>query len=1057
MDGLSSTHLGTRFWITSDTEGVKKLGKVENAPTEKVELKKITAKSERIFSLAQDGISGRFSNVLNSAKLFGERINAYRCQNLETLKICLAGTEDEFNQLDTIENYDNFFTRRLDAMVDKIGKINGVGENFGSAEIVQLIHIMCDTKDFAAFAAEYEGGLPDARERENYIASLMNATAGALKLIKEHKLTAGSILELDKGRIYDLSREYDMYEVAYKAYKMVAHEVDMPYFDVGDGSAKTLKNKLRDIKTKLETKLVQNFNDINQDVREALRSTINQIKCCLNRGFKIRNEDRFYADAHKVLDPLMAKCGKRSVDVKIRASGSFGVLADLAKVEVAGSYTYQTTIEKTLDGYKLTVNHKGSIDGSLSAKAGFASGDKTGKPEGEKVQGLQAKVGGNIDVGGGTSKVFATLDDLIAELGDNAEIVCAGKKSLGILGGIGRAVRGAWRKFWYGRTKDSEFDARKCLSDLKKVNALNKLDDVVSRREVGLKISSRSSLKLGGGINASLSANFGLSRGKGSDDKYDDVRLVDANISGSGSIAFETNVVQENYRSITKQMMLRSDSGLREKLDDNTEYNRVINMDADEAIDALKSLQADLLKAEDAATEKGDDRKRNFVSEWTKLAAKAEILMRKIPTDTQDKTVNEKNLAIKALIVDRLDHPRLHEGEEILNELNARASTGKTGTRTYTVQLDLSYDVGSGANEFVDDKLKLPDGLGKTAADGALKLGAESIKAGFNQISPLPAKMHFGVTGTLTTLNDDNPALPWDGIEVMNMSVKFSPNMPLQKVIEKLYEANTKICAKAKNENNGKELKIAAKDKFVNDLLSNLGVTATDSVLGTAIGKLLKDKALDPKAAAAFSIDNEVSLSLTYHDGVLVSFGQSRSETTASSIGGEVTVPLFGADVTVGLKCSESITESVSTRFRVGAMPIDSVLANISKYSGLTCRELTKNYLSSNKASALRLLKEVLDSVRAQREEQVGLNVLTTSKLRLDTVKRYLRDKANSTNSYFERVRDLFNLALNKLENLVNNRYQDTDPRQLDDNLINTLADYLIAVNQVYTYKKEHA
>lgn len=1045
MDGLSSTHLGTRFWITTDTEGLKKLNNVDNDPTQKVEFKKITAKSERIFSLAQDGITGRFSNILNSAKLFGARVqNEYECRNLNTLKLCLgATTEDAFSQ-------------KLNALADKIARINGVGENTDRSEIERLIYIMCDTKDFDAFAQEYVRKIPIGTERENYIASLMNATAGALKLIKEHKLTAGSILELDKGRIYDLSREYDMYEVAYKAYKLVAEEVDMPHFDVGDGSAKTLKNKLREIKTKIEGKLTNL--QLAENIREALTSTVKSIKCCLNRGFKVRNADKFYSAAHKVLEPLMEKCGKRQVDVKIRASGSFGVLAGLANVEVAGSYTYSTTIEKTLDGYKLTVNHKGGLEGSLSAKAGFSSGDKVGKDEGERVQGIQAKVGANVDIGGGTSKVYATLDDLIAELGDNAEIVCAGKKSLGILGGIGRAIKGAWRKFWNWKTKDSEFDARKCLADLKKTDALNNLDDVISRREVGLKLSSRSSIRISGGVNASISGNIGYSRGEVSEGNYDDVRVLDANISGSGSISWEKGVVSDSYRSITKQMMLLSDEGLRNEVGDDAWVNELNGNDAEWAIGKLNELKKDMLKAEDLASRKEEGWSAEFKASWVRLAAKAELLMRKLPTDTQDNEVNARNLEIKSLIVDLLDHPRISD-KEVLSDLNKKVSTSTAGTRTITANIDLSYDIGGGTNEAIGDQLGISDGIGKTAAEGALKFGAETVKSGIDQISPIPTKMHFSVSGSLTTLTDKNPALPWDGAEIVNMSVSFSPSMSLQAFAEKVFEAHSKICEESDKEEMAKERKIAAKEKFINDLFSNLGVTVTETALGTSIGQLLKDKALDPKAAAAFSITNEGSITLTYHDGELISLTQSKSETTSSSLGGEVTVPIFGAQVSIGLKCSESITESVSTRFKVGAMPIDSVLANISKFAGLTCREQTISYLCSNLQSANKLFKDVFRSIQDV-NEYPDPKLAPTSKQRLIDVQEYLAGNRNmddaNERARFSQMRNKFGLACETLRER-GNELNGENPPQFGEVQIKALADYLIAINQVYTFKRDNA
>lgn len=1039
MDGLSSTHLGTRFWITTDTEGLKKLNNVDNDPTQKVVFKKITAKSERIFSLAQDGITGRFSNVLNSAKLFGARVqNDYRCRNHDTLKLCLgATTEDAFNQ-------------KLNALADKIARINGVGENTERSEIVRLIYVMCDTKDFDAFAQEYTNTNPIVTECENYIASLMNATAGALKLIKEHKLTAGSILELDKGRIYDLSREYDMYEVAYKAYKLVAREVDMPHFDVGDGSAKTLKNKLREIKTKIEGKLTNL--QLADNIREALTSTVKSIKCCLNRGFKVRNADKFYSDAHKVLEPLMEKCGKRQVDVKIRASGSFGVLAGLAKVEVAGSYTYSTTIEKTLDGYKLTVNHKGGLEGSLNAKAGFSSGDNVGKDKGERVQGIQAKVGANVDIGGGTSKVYATLDDLIAELGDNAEIVCAGKKSLGILGGIGRVIRGAWRKFWNWKTKDSEFDARKCLADLKKADALNNLDDVISRREVGLKLSSRSSIRISGGVNASISGNIGYSRGEVSEGKYDDVRVLDANISGSGSISWEKGVVSDSYRSITKQMMLLSDEGLRNEVGDDAWVDELNGNDAEWAIGKLNELKKDMLKAEELASRKEEGWAEEFKASWIRLAAKAELLMRKIPTDTQDNEVNARNLEVKSLIVDLLDHPRIND-EQVLSDLNKKVSTSTAGTRTLTAHFDLSYDIGGGTNEAIGDQFGISDGIGKTAAEGALKFGAETVKSGIDQISPIPTKAHFGVTGSLTTLTAKNPALPWDGIEVLNMSVNFSPTVTLQKLAEKLFEANSRICAMGKGEKIPQERIAAAKEKFFNDLFSNLGVTVTETALGTPIGMFLKDKSLDPKAAAAFSIGTEVSLTLTYHDGELVSFSKSKDETTSSSIGGEVTIPILGTDVAFGLKCSESITESVSTRFRVGAMPIDSVLANISKYAGLTCREQTISYLNSNKRSAANLFTQVLSSIRNLNNQD---NLIDTKCMkRLKDVDTYL-NKHTQPDYYLARIKAKFEAARNKLQEWAGEQPFMPNLQELTNAQIKALADYLIAINQVYTFKRDN-
>lgn len=200
----SLSQLGTRFWITTDTEALQtaydELKVKDLSILDRTGFDEIKTSDRHLFSYAQSGVTDKFGDVFGRAKAFASRIDLGSLNHNAELLDRLGGLEDLAKDI-----------ARLD-LIHQQQESGFKGENLHRdlSSIDKMLKIMLATSDFQDVVAS---ALSEADLKAVRL-SLFNATLGALKLVREGKATEDSILELAKGEIYDISKAADVYKLS---------------------------------------------------------------------------------------------------------------------------------------------------------------------------------------------------------------------------------------------------------------------------------------------------------------------------------------------------------------------------------------------------------------------------------------------------------------------------------------------------------------------------------------------------------------------------------------------------------------------------------------------------------------------------------------------------------------------------------------------------------------------------------------------------------------------------------------------------------------------------
>lgn len=196
----SYDQLGTRFWLTQDTEALQSAYNELKDPAsldidKQTRVDEIKTSDRRIHSLVRSGTTDKFENVFGRAKAFAVKLDMAK----------LAYNTDLAGALGS-----------LDGLTKSIGLLNLRHEGqktlftdvpkYSRDQVETMLKVMLATEDFRNISPSHLSG----GELESVRLSLLNATLGALKLVREEKATPDSIFELAKGNLYDLSKATDV-------------------------------------------------------------------------------------------------------------------------------------------------------------------------------------------------------------------------------------------------------------------------------------------------------------------------------------------------------------------------------------------------------------------------------------------------------------------------------------------------------------------------------------------------------------------------------------------------------------------------------------------------------------------------------------------------------------------------------------------------------------------------------------------------------------------------------------------------------------------------------
>lgn len=205
---ISQSQLGSRFWITKDTESLQKIydnSKLSVPSSSAPQLTRVKASDRRMLSLTQTGVTDKLNDVFGQAKAFAEKIDvdADSFQYNEDLLKALG--EDDLKALA------KSVTRIL--VQDEIRRDSSsehkIADERENAE--KVLKLMLATDDFKDLRLAPNA---TAADKDKVRLALVNAAAGALRLVWDGKATYDSIFELSKGNLFDLAKGTDVYRLA---------------------------------------------------------------------------------------------------------------------------------------------------------------------------------------------------------------------------------------------------------------------------------------------------------------------------------------------------------------------------------------------------------------------------------------------------------------------------------------------------------------------------------------------------------------------------------------------------------------------------------------------------------------------------------------------------------------------------------------------------------------------------------------------------------------------------------------------------------------------------
>ena len=202
--GPTYSQLGTRFWLTKDVESLGKVSKnmgLAVPPSKAGSVQEMKITDRRIFTFAQCGVSEKLEKTLGRAKVFARTIDEASLPFNSQLARELGGLGEMAHVVGRI--------------LSEHGKAQKKDYTEGASRSLEddaktMLKVMLATEDFKKIDSR---GLTEKSKSEIRL-SLINATLGALKLVREGKARAGSVFELAKGELYDLAKATDVYKLA---------------------------------------------------------------------------------------------------------------------------------------------------------------------------------------------------------------------------------------------------------------------------------------------------------------------------------------------------------------------------------------------------------------------------------------------------------------------------------------------------------------------------------------------------------------------------------------------------------------------------------------------------------------------------------------------------------------------------------------------------------------------------------------------------------------------------------------------------------------------------
>lgn len=1021
LEGLSISHLGTRFWATTSVDKLKTLVTDNTADVAKAKhLKSIWAGSTRIGSLAQKGETGRFHDVFAAAKAFPQKVAIAETDNRAFLSLQLKENTGIINIDPEDRSIDNFADRIADIFAAKFPELVN---NIERAK-VSVRDVLLAVNESVDFTALREGVGNDTRlngsQLADYKTSLTNATLGALRMIAEKGLSVDAVYTLGQKKVYDLSRRYDMYEIAWNTMKDAGliprddKRVGVATFDVGDGSDKKLKSRLDDLRMILEQKLAALNGNLNDPSAGVVRKTLAAINFCLHLGNRERRLDKFAAKAHAVLDPLLKSAGERSVSFTGALTVKGGMDVGISKLTIEGKAMGGRDMSLSCgpDGISVTTLTGGGFEGS--ANFGFLDvpGAKTNVNEipgkGDKAFGVHAKVAAGGKFRWGDTKTYRTTNDFIAAMKGHSELV-ESNRFFGFLRSIGRLI---FRIFCNDeKPSDYEINQREFLSAVqdsaKDGSPLKNLDGFLSRQKTAVISSRRDFKRIEGGGEIEGGVNFGISKGmdEGSEENgqatFKDNRLVDASASVKLSGSRDLKVSSQSYQTLSEKY--RSIPGTTEdfagqfqsvcanlkfvdeekkttvipygkiapetSVDDRRNQVKIILDYVGETLDVrMKELETKFAK---------DGKRDDFIEAWEKIAVQYELLRRRVdelldlppglngggfPNDIMGRF--DEVCHYMASRLDRPDVPTVTG--DIFNE-EIRGAQNNNSFKTTKVSVSISGGVGTGlggmANDALIDKTGL-SGVGGYVAGQALEKGVNTAAQLTSDI--LPTNLSFSFDFEWKTPIINTPRVPWENVAEKKTTVTFSPWCGIRALVNSYVKAQVKA-GNVAGDIKGKTDSGTAGDRFRNEFLNLLGVSLQDSILDQPLNMLLKNAEvmLNPQLANFVKCAMTGKLTLTSVNGKVVSITSAKTQSSTSGAGIDVKLGV----VSINASVSKTVSETKPAYTLVGAMPIDVVLARIDGHALVTRHQQLLNYLSGNPAKAIELARAIANPANNQTDE----------------------------------------------------------------------------------------
>ena len=1008
LEGLSISHLGTRFWATTSVDKLKTLVTDNAADVAKAKhLKSIWAGSTRIGSLAQKGETGRFHDVFAAAKAFPKRVADIGYQNLEFLGLQLKENTGIINIDPEDRSIDNFADRIADIFAAKFPELVN---NIKRAK-VSVRDVLLAVNESVDFTALREGVGNDTRlngsQLADYKTSLTNATLGALRMIAEKGHSLATIFTLGQKKVYDLSRRYDMYEVAWNAMKDAGLLAGNSQFDVGDGSKSTLTKRLNALKTTLKQKLAVP-DRLDNHMRDVATKTLAAINFCLYAGSRERALDKFAAKAHAVLDPLVQTAGGRDVSFTASASGSVGPDVGFAKLTVGGKFKVgrDLSIRCVPGGIEVTTLLGGGLEANASLGFGDVPGAKTkidqipGK--GEKAIGAHAdaKLAGNLRWG--HTKLYRNTDDFIAAMKGSSELVESGR-FFGFLFSIGRAFRNFYRWLTWDAKKDYEIDQRAFMTTLSESqrdkSPLQKLDGFLSRQKVAVVAATRDFKRIDGGLTVGGGVNIGRSKGiddgsqSGDKATFSDSRIVDVSASFSATGSRDFGVTSRDYQTVSERYRSLPGTSVQfkarylERWQDFEEGKPPIDFGKEVVAELttadrraqikaiLAYIESDLVRlmkdaeATFAASDGGQTARITFTDAWKTIAVRYELLRRRAEEllDMAQLQQSEEGFPndvmgqfdeICRYMTSRLDRPDVPNGDtmDFFNEEITNSESNNT-YRTTKTSFSVTVAVGTGVGEIAsgavfDEKSPLKAPLNYMGGEGIEKVTNAAAQV-------LNTEVSVDVEWKTPVIH--KKTVPWETMKQQTTTITFPPNIGLRKLADAYARSRIKA-AQIQSEGTWKSKGITPFEWAKNEFFKFLGVTETDSILDKPLNEFLKslDVSTKPQLKAFAQCARTGSLTLTYQDGKLATIESVNTKSSTSGVGVDLKFGLVSFNASV----SKTFSERRSSRLMVLSMPLDAMLGRVHGLALATRHQELCNYLAKSGTAALALAREIahLDS-----------------------------------------------------------------------------------------------